>query len=141
MTEDTFRLIVAATAVITIGSVAADEIGASSLPEVLRSYKHRAKALAVASSVKHPLLGFIRIATVVGYMASLVSLFFFVTLGPWLYAFFTAAWALISFRDAPHVISRTQSILYESSLLLNGCVLALCFFSPISVRFEWPPFG
>ena len=135
MTELTFRLLVAVTAVIAIGSEIAEVVGARSLPYALRSHKAQVKVQTVASSKAHPFHGFVRIALVVGYLSSLGGLFFFVILSPWFYLFFTVGWSVISFLDAPHVISRAHSIFYESSLLLNGCLLGLCFLSPLSARF------
>lgn len=83
-----------------------------------------------------PVLGALRIGLVVGYLAALVAVAFFVPFSPWIYLVFTLGWSALTVLDAPHVISRASSLFYEASLLLNGVVLALCFFSPLSGRFH-----
>ncbi len=52
------------------------------------------------------------------------------------YLLFTLGWSALTVLDAPHVISRPSSLFYEASLLLNGVILALCFYSPLSSKFS-----
>ena len=135
MSDFMFRLCVAATMVITIGGMVAEELGSKSLPEILRTEKLKAKELVVAACKAHPAQGFLRFGILAGYLASLAGLFFFMPYSPWCYLFFTLAWSALTIFDAPHMISRTHAVFYEASLLLNGALLALCLLSPVSGLF------
>lgn len=136
MTELTFRLLVLLTILVTVGGIVADELGARSLPMLLREERLRIKERVVASSKSHPFHGALRIALVVGYLASLVAIAFFLPYSPWAYLLLTLGWSALTVLDAPHVISRPSSLFYEASLLLNGVILALCFYSPLSSKFS-----
>ena len=136
MNELTFRLLVLLTILVTVGGIVADELGASSLPRLLREERLRIKERVVASSKSHPFHGTLRIALVVGYLASLVAIAFFLPYSPWAYLLLTLGWSALTVLDAPHVISRPSSLFYEASLLLNGVILALCFYSPLSSKFS-----
>lgn len=129
------------TILVTVGGIAADERGARTLPKLLREERLRIKERAVAASMARPVLGVLRIGLVVGYLAALVATAFFVPFSPWIYLVITLGWSALTVFDAPHVISRASSLLYETSLLLNGVVLALCFFSPLSGRLNLTMIG
>lgn len=110
-------------------------LGQAGCPSPSRSAKAQAKALAVASSKKSPAIGAIRISIIAGYFLSLLAIALFAPFSPWAYLFFTVAWSALTVSDAPHILSRRFVPLYEASLLLKGAVLALCFLSPLAVRF------
>lgn len=135
MTEFPFRLLVSLTALVTVAGMVVEEMGSRGLPESLRNAKAKNKALAIAVSKKHPLVGVVRISIVLGYLLSLVALAFFLPFSPWCYLFFTIAWGVLSVIDAPHILPRSFVPLYEVSLLLNGAIIALCFLSPLAARF------
>ena len=136
MTELTFRLLVLLTIVVTVGGIVIDELGARSLPRLLREERLKIKKRVVASSRAHLFHGALRIVLVVGYLASLIAIAFFVPFSPSAYPLFTFGWSALTVLDAPHVISRPSSLFYEASLLLNGVVLALCLYSPLSSKFS-----
>ena len=136
MTELTFRILVLLTIFVTLGGIVADELGARTLPKRLREERLRIKECVVASSKAHPFYGALRIFLVIGYISSLVAIALFVQFSPWIYLCFTVGWTALTVLDAPHVISRPTSLFYEASLLLNGAILALCLYSPLSSRFS-----
>ncbi|HAL23919.1 MAG TPA: hypothetical protein DCP40_14535 [Stenotrophomonas sp.] len=136
MTELTFRMLVLLTLIATVGGIVFDEIGASTLPKLLQEERLRIKHRVVAYSKAHPTCGLLRILLVTGYLASLIPIAFFVPFAPWLFLAFTVGWSALTVIDAPHVISRPASLFYEASLVLNGVILALCFFSSLSGRFS-----
>lgn len=136
MNELTFRLLVLLTILVTVGGIVADELGARSLPKLLREERLKIKERVVASSKAHPFHGALRIVLVVGYLASLMAIAFFLPYSPWAYLLFTLGWSALTVLDAPHVISRPSSLFYEASLLLNGATLALCLYSPLSSKFS-----
>lgn len=135
MTDFGFRLLVFASAAATLGAILADELGAKGLPEPLRVARERAKQTVVAASKNRPVLAVLRITMVIGYFAALVALALFIPGSALVYLFLSVCWTLLSLIDAPHVLSKPYVLFYELALLLNGATLALCFASPLSVRF------
>lgn len=135
MTETTFRMIVLLAMIVTVGGIVADERGARTLPMLLREERLRIKERVVAYSKAHPFHAALRMLVVVGYLASLTAIAFFVQFSPWAFLVFTVGWSALTIADAPHVISRPFSLFYEASLLLNGVILALCLYSPLSDKF------
>ncbi|AWH55101.1 hypothetical protein C1924_18845 [Stenotrophomonas sp. ESTM1D_MKCIP4_1] len=96
MTELTFRMFVLLTILVTVGGIVADERGARTLPRLLREERLRIKERAVAASMSRPVLGALRIGLVVGYLAALVAVAFFVPFSPWIYIFFTLGWSALT---------------------------------------------
>lgn len=135
MTDFSFQLLVAFAILCTVGSIVADALGSKTLPADLQRAKAAMAARVIAACKDHPLLGFLRLSLVVSYMLSLAALAFFVPFSPWLCLSCSIAWSALSFSDAPHVLPRPVVPFYEASLLLNGAVLALVFWSPLSSRF------
>ena len=135
MTELTFRLLVSLTVLVTVAGIVAEELGSRGLPEHLRAARAEMKIRTVASSKQNLFLGALRISLVVGYLLSLVALAFFVPFSPWVYLLFTVGWSVLAVVDAPLILPRPFVPLYETALLLNGAILALCFLSPLASRF------
>lgn len=135
MTDFAFRLLVLSTGLVTVVAVVADEIGARGLPGPLQQFHARSKAAVLAASRKNPLLAALRIGLFLGYLAALAALATFAVWGPVAYLALSVAWSVLSWLDAPHILSKPYVVAYELSLLLNGAVLALCFASPLASRF------
>jgi len=121
--------------IVTIGCIVVDELAAKTLSTLLRGERLKIKERVVAASRAHPFRAAVRIVIVVGYLASLLAVAFFVQFSPWAFLIFTLGWSALTVVDAPHVVSRPSSLFYEVSLLLNGIILALCFDSSVSDKF------
>lgn len=135
MTDVGFLLLILAAGIAAIGGTVADELGARGLPESLQVARTQAKDTVLALCKRHPVLYFLRLALWFGYLGALVALALFKPWSPLVYLLLSLGWTLLSVLDAPLILSRPQVFFYELSLLLNGAIIALCFASPLSVRF------
>ncbi len=129
-----FSCLVAACGVLTLAGMVVEEIASRRLPDQLRQYRAETKAAAIALCKRHPALFALRLTLVVGYFLSLLALGLLWPYSPWAFLLCTVGWTGLSTLDAPQVLSRPFVPIYEAVLILNGMVLALSFFGPLSGR-------
>jgi hypothetical protein len=131
-----FQLLVLTAWLTAAGVLAADAPGSRNLAAPLRDFKATQAALTVASCKANKLSGAIRIALVLGYFISLAMIGGFVSGSREVFLVCSLGWSVLSYLDGPLIVPRPVIPFYEGALLLNGAVLALCFFSPFSKSFD-----
>ena len=119
-----------------MGAVVADVRGSGKLDDSLRVAKEKMAANIVAFCKANPLYYALRILIMIGYLVSLACVGAFVPGSRAVYLGFSLAWSALTYIDGPQIIPKPVILFYDASLLLNGAVLALCYFSPLSNQFD-----
>jgi len=137
MLPSAFQSLIYIAGLAVVGGLVADARGSKTLDGVLRAVKEAKAAQTIAFCKANPIYYFLRISVVLGYLASLACVGLFIPGSRESYLAFSVAWSAISYFDGPLILPKPMIPFYDAALLLNGAVLALCFLSPLSSKFQW----